>query len=128
MRYSEGLAPVPTHCRARKTFIEAQHPLGVRETIHGAYVKTSRTEAGVRPGTRMGQDNEHVFRGLLGVVDEVFSVERRDVLRARDILMGMPALSARDSIHLAVMQRHRITRLLSFDCGFDGLPGVRRLR
>jgi benzylsuccinate CoA-transferase BbsF subunit len=71
-------APVPNvgdllndpHYRARKTFIEVQHPLGFRETIYGAYVKTSRTEADVKPGPRMGQDNEHVFRGLLGIGDE----------------------------------------------------------
>lgn len=58
------------HYRARETFIEVVHPLGFRETIYGAYVKTSRTRADVRPGPAMGQDNEHVFRGLLGMSDE----------------------------------------------------------
>lgn len=55
------------HYRARGTFLEVQHPLGFRETIYGAYVKTSRTEADVRPGPAMGQDNAHVFRELLGI-------------------------------------------------------------
>jgi len=58
------------HYRARGTFIEVQHPLGFRETIYGAYVKTSRTEAHVRTGPRMGQDNDHVFTELLGLTDE----------------------------------------------------------
>ena len=58
------------HYRARGTFIEVQHPLGFRETIYGAYVKTSRTEADVQPGPRMGRDNELVFKQLLGVGEE----------------------------------------------------------
>jgi predicted nucleic acid-binding protein len=36
-------------------------------------------------------------------------------------------LSARDAVHLAVMQRHGITRILSFDTGFDGIVGVERI-
>jgi benzylsuccinate CoA-transferase BbsF subunit len=58
------------HYRARGTFIEVQHPLGFRETIYGAYVKTSRTEANVRTGPRIGQDNDYVFTELLGLTDE----------------------------------------------------------
>jgi benzylsuccinate CoA-transferase BbsF subunit len=55
------------HYKARKTFVEVQHPLGFRETIYGAYVKTSRTEAAIRPGPAIGADNDHVFRNLLGL-------------------------------------------------------------
>jgi len=55
------------HWRARGTFIEVVHPLGFRETIYGAYVKTSRSRVEVRPGPQIGQDNERVFRGLLGL-------------------------------------------------------------
>ena len=58
------------HYRARGTFIEVTHPLGFRETIYGAYVKTSRTEPDVRPGPRIGQDNDHVFKELLGLPEE----------------------------------------------------------
>jgi benzylsuccinate CoA-transferase BbsF subunit len=58
------------HYRARGTFIEVQHPLGFRETIYGAYVKTSRTEANVRPGPAIGQDNDYVFKELLGLPEE----------------------------------------------------------
>ncbi|MEX0799932.1 MAG: CoA transferase [Dehalococcoidia bacterium] len=60
------------HYTARGTFIEVTHPLGFKETIYGAYVKTSRTEAAVRPGPMIGQDNERVFKGLLGLDDERF--------------------------------------------------------
>ena len=55
------------HYRARGTFIEVRHPLGFQETIYGAYVKTSRSEAVVRTGPIIGQDNEHVFKELLGM-------------------------------------------------------------
>ncbi len=57
------------HYTARKTFIEVTHPLGFKETIYGAYVKTSRSEIEVRTGPRIGQDNEKVFKGLLGIDD-----------------------------------------------------------
>ena len=65
---------------------------------------------------------------LLGVVDEVFSVEAPDVMRAKDIVLGSMALSARDAVHLAVMERHGVRRLLSFDTGFDSFPGISRIR
>ena len=58
------------HYRARGTFIEVQNPLGFKETIYGAYVKTSRTEANVRTGPRIGQDNDWVFTKLLGLRHE----------------------------------------------------------
>jgi benzylsuccinate CoA-transferase BbsF subunit len=58
------------HYRARGTFIDVQHPLGFRETIYGAYVKTSRTEPDVQPGPRMGRDNDFVFKELLGVEED----------------------------------------------------------
>ncbi len=61
------------HWRARKTFIEVAHPLGFNETIYGAYVKMNRSEAGVRPGPQIGQDNDHVFRELLGIGDDEYS-------------------------------------------------------
>lgn len=60
------------HYRARGTFIEVQHPLGFRETIYGAYVKTSRSVVEVRPGPAIGQDNEHVFRDLLGLSEDAY--------------------------------------------------------
>jgi len=55
------------HYRARGTFIEVRHPLGFDETIYGAYVKMSRSEARVETGPVIGRDNEHVFKELLGI-------------------------------------------------------------
>lgn len=67
------------------------------------------------------------FDVLLGVVDEVFPVDRSVVEQAKTILYGKPALSARDALHLAAMAAHGCQRIMSFDRGFDGYPGVVRL-
>ena len=65
---------------------------------------------------------------LLAVVDEVLPIDRAATERAKDIVMGRRRLSARDALHVAVMEQHGIARILSFDAGFDGLPGISRLR
>jgi predicted nucleic acid-binding protein len=70
---------------------------------------------------------EPAFDAMLGVVDEVLPIERPLVERAKNIVLGRRRLSARDALHLAVMERHAITQILTFDAGFDGLPGIERL-
>jgi len=67
------------------------------------------------------------FDALLGLADEVFSIEPENVQRAKTILLGKYGLSARDAIHLAVMEQRGIQRILSFDQGFDRYPNVRRI-
>ena len=67
------------------------------------------------------------FDVLLAVADEVFPVDLPIVERAKTIVFGNERLSARDALHLAVMQRQGVDRILSFDRGFDGFPGVERL-
>ena len=64
---------------------------------------------------------------LLGVVDEVFPIEAEDVERARDVMAGLGRLSARDALHVAVMKRRRVERVLSFDAGFDAVGWVERV-
>ena len=67
------------------------------------------------------------FDALLRIVDEVFPVDLSAVERAKTILMGHPHLSSRDALHLSVMEQQGVARILSFDAGFDGFPGVTRL-
>lgn len=67
------------------------------------------------------------FDALLGVVDEVFPITLDAVLRARTITLGHPRLSARDALHLAIMESLRITRIMSFDRAIDGFPGIQRV-
>jgi predicted nucleic acid-binding protein len=67
------------------------------------------------------------FDALLGLIDEVFPVALGDVERAKAMVLERRRLSARDALHAAVMERRDVTRILSFDSGFDGLPGLTRL-
>lgn len=87
----------------------------LQEILH-RYAAISRLDA-IQPA----------FDALLGVVDEVFPVELAVVDRAKTVLLGQPGLSARDAVHVAVMQQRGIRRILSFDAGFDHVPGVTRI-
>jgi predicted nucleic acid-binding protein len=87
----------------------------LQEILH-RYVAIDRRDA-IQPA----------FDALLGVVDEVLSVDRGMVERAREIVQGYRQLSARDAVHLAVMERNGIGRILSFDAGLDAYPGISRM-
>ena len=67
------------------------------------------------------------FDAILGIVDEVYAIEAADVERAKTVLAGSRTLSARDALHVAVMERHGVERILSFDSGFDVQPGITRV-
>lgn len=64
---------------------------------------------------------------LLGYVDDVFPVEKADVLRAAAILEGPAHLSARDALHVAIMERHGVTRIMSFDADFERWRAITRV-
>ena len=87
----------------------------LQEILH-RYVAIKRLDA-IQPA----------FDALLGVVDEVVPIEEDDVMRARDLVLGARGLSARDALHVAVMLREGITRVMSFDADFDRVPGIVRL-
>ena len=67
------------------------------------------------------------FQLLLELVDEVLPVEKADVLRAGEIAQSRTLISARDAVHIAVMERHGIRSILSFDGDFDRWPGLQRI-
>jgi predicted nucleic acid-binding protein len=87
----------------------------LQEILH-RYVAIDRREA-IPPA----------FEVLKSLVDEVFPIDGATVDRAKGIILETRRLSARDAIHVAVMQRHRIARIFSFDTGFDGIAGIERL-
>lgn len=87
----------------------------LQEILH-RYVAIDRRDA-IQPA----------FDVLLRVVDAVLPVDRETVERAKAIVQARAALSARDALHVAIMERHGIPRILSFDSGFDGIPGVERI-
>jgi predicted nucleic acid-binding protein len=88
----------------------------VLEEILGRYAAINRRH-----------DIQPAFDALLDVVDEVFPVVRKIVERTRQIVLGHHQISARDAVHLAVMEQQGVARILSFDSGFDGFPGIKRL-
>jgi len=87
----------------------------LQEILH-RYVAIDRREA-IQP----------CFDVLLAVVDEVHPVDGRAVERAKAIVLERARLSARDALHVALMEVHGVARIASFDTGFDILPGIERI-
>lgn len=87
----------------------------LQEILH-RYVAIGRTDA-IQPA----------FDALLAVVDEVLPVTADDVHRAKRIVLGDYGLSARDALHLGVMESNDVTRIMTFDRRFDRYPGIERL-
>lgn len=88
----------------------------LQEILH-RYVAIDRREA-IQPA----------FDALTGVVDEIFAVDAVVVERAKAIVLGRRRLSARDAVHVAVMEQHGIKEIMTFDAGFDAYPGIARRR
>ena len=106
--------------RVLETWIAHDEPLVtdvevLQEILH-RYVAIARREA-ILPA----------FEALTGIVDEIFPVDRWDVERGKDIVLSTERLSARDALHVAVMTHHGVKRIISFDEGFEGVPGITRL-
>ncbi len=87
----------------------------LQEILH-RYVAINRRDA-IQPA----------FDALLRIVDQVLPVDQTAVERAKEIILGHRHLSARDAVHLAVMEHNGIEQILTFDSGFDGFPGISRL-
>ena len=87
----------------------------LQEILH-RYAAINRREA-IQPA----------FDALLGVTDQVFTIDEQAAQRAKAIVLARHGLSARDALHAAVMEIHGIELILSFDSGFDDLPGIKRL-
>ena len=86
-----------------------------QEVLH-RYVAIERRDA-IQPA----------FDVLRAVVDAVLEITEEDVLRAKDLLGTHPSLSARDALHVAVMQDHAIAQILTFDRDYDYVAGLSRL-
>lgn len=84
-----------------------------QEILH-RYVAVDRREA-----------IEPAWATLRGLVDEVFPIDEEDVDAARRLVTSS-RLTARDALHVAVMQRRGIEEILSFDADYDGVAGIRR--
>ena len=68
------------------------------------------------------------FANLDAIIDELLPFGISEVRAAKALLDSVDGLSARDALHVAVMRRAGVHRILSFDHGFDLCPGIDRLR
>jgi len=82
-------------------------------------------EALVVEKRRLVTDTE-VFQEIL---HRYVAINRRDAIQpAFGVLQTfVDEIIPRDAVHLAVMERQGISDILTFDRGFDGYPGIRRL-
>ena len=87
----------------------------LQEILH-RYTAIQKREA-IRPALQV----------TLAIVDQVIPIGKPEVLRAAEIVQNPAMLSARDAIHLAVMEHHRIRSILSFDSDFDRWTGIERI-
>ena len=104
------LEKVVSECQSLVTDAEV-----LQEILH-RYVAIDRRDA-IQPA----------FDALIGIVDQVLAVDRSIAERAKQIVLGYRQLSARDAVHIAVMEQHGIEQIMTFDSGFDGFPGITRL-
>ncbi len=68
------------------------------------------------------------FESLDGIADDILTFGMSEIRSARALLGTADGLSARDALHVAVMQKAGASRILSFDGGFDACPGIERLQ
>ena len=87
----------------------------LQEILH-RYVAIDRREA-IDPAIQVTMD----------IVDDVFPIEKADVLRASEIAQNRILFSARDALHIAVMERYGVQSILTFDADFDRWPGLKRI-
>jgi predicted nucleic acid-binding protein len=67
-----------------------------------------------------------VYDLFVHVCPVVLDVTLADTDRARDLLLDIKGISARDAVHAAVMINHRIEWIATFDAGFAKLSGIKR--
>ena len=69
-----------------------------------------------------------VYDLFVQICARVLPVTLADTDRARALLTSLTGVSVRDTIHASVMLTNSISRIATFDEGFDRVPGVRRAK
>jgi predicted nucleic acid-binding protein len=68
-----------------------------------------------------------VYDLFVEVCPVVFDVTLADTDLARALLVEVGTVSARDAVHAAVMRNRGVGRIVSYDAGFDDVPGLERV-
>ncbi len=103
--------------RVRKRQVEAFTSTEVLQEILYRYSALGRSEFG-----------RELYDLFVEVCPVVLSVTLADTDRARDLLVAVEAISAREAVHAGVMLNHEIEWIATFDAGFDRVPGIRRVK
>ncbi|MGB6943468.1 MAG: hypothetical protein WBE37_13805 [Bryobacteraceae bacterium] len=69
-----------------------------------------------------------VYDLFVEVCPVVLAVTLVDTDRAADLVCGNVRTSALDAVHAAVMLNNDVEWIATFDSGFDGIPGIRRMK
>ena len=130
-----------------KVFVDSNLPMYVAGRDHPLREPAQRFLARVRDGEVEGCTSTEVLQEILyryaalhridlagqvydlfvQLCPEVFPVTLADTDRARELLAGAGSASVRDLLHTAVMLNNGVTRIATFDRGFDGVDGIERL-
>ena len=70
---------------------------------------------------------DRVYDLFVALIPEIFSVTLSDTDLAKRILLSTPGLSARDAVHAGVMLNRDVSRIATFDRGFDRIEGIERV-
>jgi hypothetical protein len=68
-----------------------------------------------------------VYNLFVALCPVIFPVTLADTDRARDLVNAGAGISVRDAIHAAVMLNNGVSRIATFDAGFDLVEGVERM-
>jgi predicted nucleic acid-binding protein len=130
-----------------KIFVDSNVPMYVAGRDHPHREPARRFLARVRAGEIEGCTSTEVLQEILyryvglkrpDLAHEVYElfvqlcpvvlpVTLADTDRARDLLRAVPGLSVRDAVHAGVALNHDVSRIASFDRGFDAIAGIERL-
>lgn len=68
-----------------------------------------------------------IFDIVLNMGIVIHPVELSDMVIARRLLQTISGISTRDAVHLGMVERRHIKKIVSFDADFDKYPEVQRV-
>ena len=109
---------------------EGFHRFERPHVCRGTRASQSRTLAAAYRCASLGRLDlaRQVYDLFVEVCPVVLAVTLADTDRAADLVCGNVRTSARDAIHAAVMLNNDTEWIATFDSGFDGIPGIRRMK
>jgi predicted nucleic acid-binding protein len=130
-----------------RVFIDSNIPMYVAGTAHAHRAPARRFLERVRHGDLEACTSTEVLQEILyrysslgrrdlarqvydlfvEICPDVLDVTLADTDRARDLLLEIDEISARDAVHAGVMLNHDLEWIASFDRGFEYVPGIRRI-